>query len=80
MTDQTMNWRSFYADKMNTDPDKVFYSWELSRKLKASANRHFGDVIGSVFNHAFHVKIEDIAWVDNCTPLDPQDDTEEIPF
>ncbi len=41
--DQTVNWRSFYAAKMNTTADHIFYWWELIKEIQTKAKAKFVD-------------------------------------
>ncbi len=74
--DQPVDWRSFYAAKMNTYPENVRYWWELLARQQSWAAGQFSGVGMSVY-------VYEIGADDNVLcrrPLDPQDDTEETLF
>ncbi len=83
MSRRKRDWRKFYAAKMLTTADHVFYWWELLKKMQAIATDAFsGDAMDSyVYGLSEGVYKSQIGQqILSRHPLDSQDDTEEIPF
>lgn len=68
------DWRKTYADRFGTIPENIFYWWELTRKLQATARKNFSDLF--IFDCVYYVSEQQIT---SRGLRSRQDDTEEIP-